>query len=139
MVVSYSRRLKCHTLSRADMASAMRTASNAASRGLDRLKDAGASLNDRTRNSSLFAEDRREDRAVMNEIRMIGGALVAIVIIALVLTEVYNAVEVEEGPFEEIVTSAETTGVAAITLLVVGLLVLAASVIMRFMGGGFGR
>ena len=86
------------------------------------------------------------DRAVMNEVRMIGGALVGIVIIALVLTEVYNAVEFETdadgnytGPFGDIVAAAETTGVAAITLLVVGLLVLAASVIMRFMGGGFTR
>ena len=97
-------------------------------------------LKGRADDSALFAEDRREDRAVMNEIRMIGGALVAIVIIALVLTEVYNAVEIdEESPFYEIVSSAESTGVAAITLLVVGLLVLAASVIMRFMGGGFGR
>ena len=108
------------------------------------------SLRDRQRqkrdSAKLFVEDRREDRAVMNEVRMIGGALVAIVIIALVLTEVYNAVEFETdadgnytGPFGEIVATAETTGVAAITLLVVGLLVLAASVIMRFMGGGFGR
>ena len=108
------------------------------------------SLRDRLRgkrdSAKLFAEDRREDRAVMNEVRMIGGALVAIVIIALVLTEVYNAVDFETdadgnytGPFGEIVATAETTGVAAITLLVVGLLVLAASVIMRFMGGGFGR
>ena len=108
------------------------------------------SLRDRLRakrdSAKLFVEDRREDRAVMNEVRMIGGALVAIVIIALVLTEVYNAVDFETdadgnytGPFGEIVATAETTGVAAITLLVVGLLVLAASVIMRFMGGGFGR
>ena len=108
------------------------------------------SLRDRLRgkrdSAKLFAEDRREDRAVMNEVRMIGGALVAIVIIALVLTEVYNAVDFETdadgnytGPFGEIVATAESTGVAAITLLVVGLLVLAASVIMRFMGGGFGR
>ena len=102
------------------------------------------SLRDRLRgkrdSAKLFAEDRREDRAVMNEVRMIGGALVAIVIIALVLTEVYNAVEIEDtSPFYDIVESAESTGVAAITLLVVGLLVLAASVIMRFMGGGFGR
>ena len=107
-------------------------------------------LRDRLRakrdSAKLFVEDRRQDRAVMNEVRMIGGALVAIVIIALVLTEVYNAVEFETdadgnytGPFGEIVAAAETTGVAAITLLVVGLLVLAASVIMRFMGGGFGR
>ena len=108
------------------------------------------SLRDRLRqkrdSAKLFAEDRREDRAVMNEVRMIGGALVAIVIIALVLTEVYNAVDFETdadgnytGPFGEIVATAESTGVAAITLLIVGLLVLAASVIMRFMGGGFGR
>ena len=97
-------------------------------------------LKGRADDSALFAEDRREDRAVMNEVRMIGGALVAIVIIALVLTEVYNAVEIEDtSPFYDIVESAESTGVAAITLLVVGLLVLAASVIMRFMGGGFGR
>ena len=87
-----------------------------------------------------------DNRAVMGEVRMIGGALVSILIVALVLTEVYNAVEFETdadgnytGPFGDIVAQAETTGVAAITLLVVGLLVLAASVIMRFMGGGFGR
>ena len=86
-----------------------------------------------------------DDRAIMSEVRMIGGALVAILIVALVLTEVYNAVDFEQdpdgnytGPFGEIVGQAETTGVAAITLLVVGLLVLAASVIMRYMGGGFG-
>ena len=118
------------------MASAMEAVSNTA----DRLKDAGASLNKRTRDASLFAESATQDRAVMNEIRMVGGALVAVVIIALVLTEVYNSVEIDsESPFHEIVESAETTGVAAITLLIVGLLVLAASVIMRFMGGGFGR
>ena len=88
----------------------------------------------------------RDDRAVMGEVRMIGGSLVSIMIIALVLTEVFNAVDFEtdsdgnyEGPFGEIVGAAETTGVAAITLLVVGLLVLAASVIMRFMGAGFSR
>lgn len=86
-----------------------------------------------------------DDRAVMSEIRVVGGALVSIMIIALVLTEVFEAVDFEtdadgnyEGPFGEIVAAAETTGVAAITLLVVGLLVLAASVIMRFMGSGMG-
>ena len=84
-----------------------------------------------------FAQN--DDRAIMGEVRMVGGALVAVVIIALVLTEVYSAIDIEEtSPWYDIVTAAETTGVAAITLLVVGLLVLAASVIMRFMGGGFG-
>ena len=96
--------------------------------------------------AALFANDRVQDRAIMSEVRMIGGALVAIVIVALVLTEVYGAVDFETdsdgnytGPFGPIVEAAETTGVAAITLLVVGLLVLAASVIMRFMGGSFAR
>ena len=90
--------------------------------------------------ASLIVNDRTQGRAIMNEIRMIGGALVAIVIISLVLTEVYSAIEIDDtAPFYDIVTAAETTGVAAITLLVVGLLVLAASVIMRFMGGGFAR
>ncbi|MDR9431620.1 MAG: hypothetical protein RI568_13105 [Natronomonas sp.] len=86
---------------------------------------------------ATLAED---NRGIMAEVRMIGGALVAIVIIALVLTEVYNAINISDSsPFSGIVDSAETTGVAAITLLIVGLLVLAASVIMRFMGGSFGR
>ena len=121
------------------MASAIETVTNAAGSGLERAKEVGESLNEREDGTSLFSEGRSHDRAVMNEVRMIGGALVAIIIVALVLTEVYNAVEVDEGPFSEIVTAAESTGVAAITLLIVGLLVLAASVIMRFMGGGFGR
>ena len=90
--------------------------------------------------AALFANDRVQDRAIMSEVRMIGGALVAVVIIALVLTEVYSAVDIDsESPFHGIVEAAETTGVAAITLLVVGLLVLSASVIMRFMGGSFAR
>ena len=110
------------------------------------MRDLLANLKAKREQASLFATDRTEDRAIMNEVRMIGGALVGIVIIALVLTEVYDAVEFETdadgnytGPFGDIVAAAETTGVAAITLLIVGLLVLAASVIMRFMGGGFGR
>ena len=52
------------------------------------MRELLSSLKGRADDSALFAEDRREDRAVMNEIRMIGGALVAIVIIALVFTEV---------------------------------------------------
>ena len=111
-----------------DMASAMQSLTDAARSASDRLSTIGA---------STFAQ---EQRGVMNEVRMIGGALVAVVIVALVLTEVYNAVNIpQESPFYGIVEAAESTGVAAITLLVVGLLVLSAGVIMRFMGSGFGR
>ncbi|WP_121744895.1 hypothetical protein [Natronorubrum halophilum] len=79
-----------------------------------------------------------DGRGIMNEVQLIGGAMVTILIIALVLSEVYSAVDISEGPFSEIATDLETTGVAAISLLVVGLLVVAASAIMRYFGGGFG-
>jgi len=106
----------------------MQSLTDATRRASDRLSTIGA---------SAFVQ---EQRGVMNEVRMIGGALVAVVIVALVLTEVYNAVSIPEtSPFHGIVDAAESTGVAAITLLVVGLLVLSAGVIMRFMGSGFGR
>ncbi|MDR9431619.1 MAG: hypothetical protein RI568_13100 [Natronomonas sp.] len=122
------------------MASAIETVANVAGSGLKRAKQAGESLNERKDGTRLFSEAPVHDRGVMNEVRMIGGALVAIVIIALVLTEVYNAVSIpNDSPFYGIVSSAESTGVAAITLLIVGLLVLSASVIMRFMGGSFAR
>jgi len=121
------------------MASAIKSASDAACAGMDRIKTIGESMQS-ANTPTLFDNDRVQDRAIMSEVRMIGGALVAVVIIALVLTEVYSAVEIDtESPFHGIVEAAESTGVAAISLLVVGLLVLAASVIMRFMGGGFAR
>jgi len=85
------------------------------------------------------AEDLQEDdRGIMAEIRLIGGGLVMMLIVVLVLTEVYNAVDVSSGPFSDVVTTLEGTGVAALTLLVVGFLVIAASAIMRFFGSGFG-
>ena len=98
------------------------------------------SILDRLKRKHEEASLVADQRGIMSEVRMIGGALVAVVIIALVLTEVYGAVDIDDtSPFYDIVQSAETTGVAAITLLVVGLLVLSASVIMRFMGGSFAR
>jgi hypothetical protein len=85
------------------------------------------------------AGDFKEDsRGIMAEVRLIGAGLVMMLIITLVLTEVYNAVSISSGPFSEVVTTLESTGVAALTLLVVGFLVVAASAIMRFFGTGFG-
>jgi len=88
-----------------------------------------------TEHASQLNQDRR---GIMNEVRMIGGGLVLTLIVTLVLTEVYNAIDVSSGPFSSVVTSLETTGVAALSLLVVGFLVIAASAIMRYFGGGFG-
>lgn len=85
------------------------------------------------------AQRQLEDRlGITGEVRLVGSAMIVILIITLVLTEVHDAVAIDEGPFSEIVTDLETTGVAAMSLLVVGLVVVAASAIMSFFGGGFG-
>ena len=91
------------------------------------------------RSAQAIAQPSLDRMGVMGEVRLIGGALVTILIIALVLNEVYDAVDLGTGPFSGIGDDLETTGVAAIGLLIIALLVLAASTIMRFMGGaGFG-
>jgi hypothetical protein len=92
---------------------------------LDRAKEQAADFKD-------------DSRGIMAEVRLIGAGLVMMLIITLVLTEVYNAVDITSGPFTDVVTTLEGTGVAALTLLVVGFLVVAASAIMRFFGTGFG-
>jgi hypothetical protein len=68
--------------------------------------------------------------------RLIGGAMVTILLIAVVLNEVFNAVNVGSGPFSEIGNDLETTGVAAVSLLVVGLIVVAANRLMNIFGSG---
>jgi hypothetical protein len=79
---------------------------------------------------------KNDNRGILSEVRLIGAGLVMTLIITLVLTEVYNAVDVSSGPFSDVVTTLETTGASALTLLVVGFLVVAATAIMRFFGGG---
>lgn len=79
-----------------------------------------------------------DNRGILSEVRLIGGGLVLMLVVTLVLTEVYAAIDVSSGPFANITTSLESTGVAAMSLLVVGFLVIAASAIMRYFGGGFG-
>lgn len=83
-----------------------------------------------------FGED---DRGMMREVRIIGGGLIMVLIVTLVLTEVHAAAAVDTGPFANVTTSLENTGVSALVLLIVGFLVIAATAIMRFFGaGGFG-
>ena len=86
----------------------------------------------------LHSEMVEDQRGIMGEVRLIGAGLVMMLIVTLVLTEVYDAVNISEGPFSGVESSLESTGVAALTLLVVGFLVIAASAIMRYFGGGFG-
>ena len=76
---------------------------------------------------------------IMAMVRIIGGAMIGIAVLALVLTEVFtlDAMDVEGGPFEGVLDSLESTGAAALGLLVIGLLVGAAAQVMAFFGGGF--
>lgn len=82
----------------------------------------------------------KERLGIMGEVRLIGGAVVTILILALVLNEVYDSIEINDtSPWYEIVGDLESTGVAALGLLIVALLVLAAAAILRVMGNsGFG-
>lgn len=82
--------------------------------------------------------DSRMDQ-MMRTVQMIGGAVIGIAIVTIVVNEVLttNAVNNSTGPFGGVINSLETTGVAAMSLLVVGLLVAAASKLMSFFGGGF--
>ncbi|CAI49736.1 uncharacterized protein NP_7014A (plasmid) [Natronomonas pharaonis DSM 2160] len=75
---------------------------------------------------------------IMGTVRVIGGAMIGIAILALVLTEVFTleAMDIQEGPFSGVVDSLESTGGAALGLLVIGLLVAAANRVMGFFGSG---
>ena len=76
--------------------------------------------------------------AIMGTVRLIGGAMIGIAILALVLTEVFtlDAMNVDGGPFAGILDNLEGTGAAALGLLVIGLLVAAANRVMGFFGSG---
>jgi len=75
---------------------------------------------------------------IVRTVRLIGGAMVTLLLTAVVLNEVFGAVNVGSGPFSQIGTDLQTTGVAAISLLVVGLIVVAANRLMGIFGGGGG-
>ena len=79
-----------------------------------------------------------EQAKIMGTVRLIGGAMIGIAVLALVLTEIFTleAMEIEDGPFASVMDSLEGTGAAALGLLVIGLLVAAANRIMSFFGGG---
>ena len=74
----------------------------------------------------------------MRTIRLIGGGMIVALLTAVVLNEVFAAVNVGSGPFSQIGTDLETTGVAAMGLLIVGFIVLAANRLMGIFGGSGG-
>jgi hypothetical protein len=84
-------------------------------------------------------EEPDADMGIMGTVRLVGAAVVGISVTVLVVNEVLTigAIQNSSGPFAPVIDSIGSTGVAAMSLLVVGLLVLAASRIMGFMGSGF--
>lgn len=76
--------------------------------------------------------------SIVEEARMFGAAIVVIAITVLVVNQVLTVdiINNTSGPFTSVINDLETTGTAAMGLLVVGLLVVAGRVVMGFMGGG---
>ncbi|ARS89927.1 hypothetical protein [Natrarchaeobaculum aegyptiacum] len=88
------------------------------------------------RPTAAHYEERVYDRMpIMREVQLVGGALIMIFLIVFVLNEIYNSIEIEEGPFQDVADSLESTGVTALVILVLALIVVAASAVMRFFGG----
>ena len=74
---------------------------------------------------------------IMGAVRAIGGAMIGLGVLVIVLNEVFTLEAMNTtGPFGSVVDSLESTGAAALGLLVIGLLVLAANRVMAFFGGG---
>ena len=97
--------------------------------------DAVTELGDRTGMSNA---------QIMGTVRLIGGAMIGIAVLALVLTEIFQLEQFStdadgnyDGPFGNVLDALTSTGPAALGLLVIGLLVAAASRVMGFFGGGF--
>jgi hypothetical protein len=97
------------------------------------------SVTDEALQEGVDLRDRFDDRqGIVRTVRMIGGAMITILLVAVVLNEVFGSVNVGSGPFSGVGTDLESTGVAALGLLVVGLLVVAANRIINIFGGGGG-
>lgn len=78
------------------------------------------------------------EAAIMNTVRVIGGAMIGISVLVVVLNQVFalDAISNSSGAFSGVIDSLETTGAAGLGLLVIGILVLAANRVMGFFGGG---
>jgi len=75
---------------------------------------------------------------IVRTVRVVGGAMITILLVTLVLNEVFQAVSIGSGAFSGIADQLQSTGVAAMGLLIVGLLVVSANRIMGVFGGGGG-
>lgn len=75
---------------------------------------------------------------IMGTVRLVGGAMIGIAVLVVVLNEVFSLEQIanSSGSFTDVIDSLKTTGGAALSLLVIGLLVAGANRVMGFFGGG---
>jgi hypothetical protein len=85
-----------------------------------------------------FRRQFEDSNSIVRTVRLVGGAMITILLVTVVLNEVFDAVNVSSGAFSGIAEDLQSTGVAAISLLVVGLIVVSANRIMGIFGGGGG-
>jgi len=81
--------------------------------------------------------DEYAEAGIMGVVRVIGGAMIGIAVLTVVLNQIFqlDSIANSSGPFSGITDSLTTIGVSALSLLVIGLLVVAANRIMGFFGG----
>jgi len=93
--------------------------------------------------AELLEDEERAKQAtadIMQQLRLIAGAMIGISVLVIVLNTVFgmDAIANSTGPFSNVIDSLQSTGGAALGLLVVGLLVVSANAVMSFFGrGGF--
>jgi len=92
----------------------------------------------KTTTADEFDAEGLAKASILDVVRLIGGAMIGIAVMVVVLNELFSldAISNSSGPFSGITDQLSTIGVSAITLLVIGLLVVAANRIMGFFGRG---
>ena len=91
-----------------------------------------------TTTAEEFEEEGLSQAEIMGTVRVIGGGMIGLAVLVVVLNEIFSIGSIADssGPFAGVIDSLEGTGVAALSLLVIGFLVLAANRVMGFFGGG---
>jgi len=72
-------------------------------------------------------------------VEKIAGGIMTITVVAIVLNELFtlSIVNSSSGPFSDLLTQVQNVGTAALTLVVLGFLAAAATVVLQMFRGGF--
>jgi len=83
-------------------------------------------------------EDEWSEASIMQQVRLIAGAMIGIAVLVVVLNSVFalDSISNSTGPFSGVIDQLQNIGGAALGLIVIGLLVAGANRVMGFFGGG---